>query len=108
MEDMPSENTPAFQNSTDVKLDYLQRDIREIKSDVKDIKQDFVSRREYTDGLQTVRKEFTDADILIKQGFMDAVQSIKDDIALPKKIIYGTVGLILITFLGAIIALVIK
>lgn len=51
---------PQFQNSVDVKLDYLQRDLREVKADVKDIKNDSISRREYTDGLNTIRGQFAE------------------------------------------------
>lgn len=51
---------PQFQNSVDVKLDYIQRDIRDIKSDVSTIKNDFVTRREFVDGMKNLRDEIPD------------------------------------------------
>lgn len=85
MEEM-SQEQPQFQNSVDVKLDYLQRDIREIKSDVKDIKSDFINRREFNEALTDVRK----------------------DVAFIQKIVYGAVGLICIGVIGGLLKLVIK
>lgn len=101
------EDTIPKQSSADVKLDYMQRDIHEIKGDVKDIKNDYVSRREFTDSNTNLKKEFSDANTLIRQEFLDAVKDVKNDIALPKKIIYGGVTVIVLAVLGAIIELVI-
>lgn len=39
-------------SALNVKLDYIQRDINEIKGDVKDMKKDYVSRREFSDSLK--------------------------------------------------------
>ncbi len=55
-EDMP-EPQPQFQSSTDVKLDYIQRDVREIKDGMKDN----INRREFNDALTTIRNQFTEA-----------------------------------------------
>lgn len=55
MADIQEQLSP--QSTADVKLDYLRQDIREIKSDVKDIKADFVSRREFTEGLNDIRSQ---------------------------------------------------
>lgn len=41
-------------SALDVKLEYLGRDIREIKSDVKEIKADYVSRREFESKLAEI------------------------------------------------------
>lgn len=102
------EDLPHPQTSIDVKLDYMQRDVREMKADIKDIKQDFVSRREFVENTNNIKKEFTDANTLIREEFLSAVEAIKTDIALPKKIIYGMIGVIILAVFGAIIELVIR
>lgn len=64
----------------------IKANISEIKSDIKDIKQDFVNRREFTEGLETVRQEI-----------------------LPlKKFIYGLIGFILLAVMGALVNLILK
>lgn len=51
---MPEPITNQFnQTSVDVKLDYIQRDIREIKDGMKEN----VSRREFNDAIKTLRDE---------------------------------------------------
>lgn len=80
--------------------------IGEIKVDIKEIKSDFVNRREFNDTIVSLRKESEDANKLIKQEFVDAIKSVKEDIAIPKKIIYGGISFILIAVLGAMIGLV--
>ena len=77
---------PQFQNSVDVKLDYIQRDLREMKVDIKDIKTDFVNRREFTEALNAIR----------------------DEISPLRRIIYGIVALMGVAVFGAIFKLVIK
>jgi hypothetical protein len=62
----------------------IKGSITEIKSDIREIKADFVSRREFNDGLASVRAE----------------------IALPKKLVYGMVAVILLAVIGAIVQLV--
>lgn len=57
METMTAEVQPQFQNSVDVKLDYIQRDIRDIKGDINTIKNDFINRREFTEGLNALRAQ---------------------------------------------------
>lgn len=68
----------------EVKLTYISKDIGEIKTDIKEIKSDYVSRREFTDGLETIRGE----------------------IAPLKKIVYGLITLVMIAVLGAVVNLV--
>lgn len=52
--DMPETITPQFtQTSVDVKLDYIQRDIRDIKESMKDS----VGRREFNETIKTLRDE---------------------------------------------------
>jgi len=92
MENMPPEQ-PQFQTSMDVKLDYIQRDVREIK----DVLKDNVSRREFTEGLKTVRDQST-----------ESIKEVKDKLDFQGKIIYSFIGVILIGFFGAIIKLVLK
>jgi len=83
---MPTEAAPQFQNSVDVKLDYIQRDLREMKSDIKDIKTDFITRREFNEGIKDIEK----------------------DVTFLQKIVYGAVGLMCIAVLGGIFKLVIR
>lgn len=62
----------------------IKGSVTEIKTDIREIKQDFVSRREFNDGLTAVR----------------------DEIGLLKKIVYGGVGLILVAVVSALVRLV--
>lgn len=62
----------------------IKNDVKEIRLDIKDIKNDFVSRREFTDGLETVRQELSPL----------------------KKFIYGLIAVVLLAFIGAVINLV--
>ncbi len=80
----PAEQPPNA--ALNVKLDYIQRDINEIKGDVKEIKNDYVSRREFNDTLKSLREE----------------------IAPLKKFVYGIISVIGLTVMGAIINLVIN
>lgn len=102
------ENPVPAQSSIDVKLDYIQRDVREMKTKIDVIQNDFVSRREYVESTISMKKEFTDANTLIRQEFLDEVKSVKRDIALPKKIMYGLMSVIALTVLGAVLEKVIK
>ena len=43
----------------EVKLDYISKDITVIKSDIKEIKSDFIARREFNDTVSTLRKQIT-------------------------------------------------
>lgn len=81
MENMTDVISPT-QTSVDVKLDYIQRDIRDIKDGLKDN----VNRREYNEALADLRK----------------------DIAFLQKIIYGFIALLVVSVMGAIFKLVIK
>jgi hypothetical protein len=59
----------------------IKGSVTEIKTDIREIKNDFVSRREFNDGLTAVREEITPI----------------------KKVVYGMVGLILLAVVGAIV-----
>lgn len=63
----------------------INKSINRIESDIKDIKNDYVNRREFTEGLETVRSE---------------VQPLK-------KFIYGLIAVVLLAFIGAVINLVV-
>lgn len=52
---MPTENT--YQSSVDVKLDYIQRDIRLIQKDIGDIKNDNISRREFNGAMENLKSQ---------------------------------------------------
>jgi hypothetical protein len=41
----------------EVKLDYISKDITVIKADIKEIKSDFIARREFNDAISTLRKQ---------------------------------------------------
>lgn len=62
----------------------IKDNIKEIKTDIKEIKSDFVNRREFTEGLQTLREEISPL----------------------KKFIYGLIAFVLLAFIGAVINLV--
>lgn len=44
-------------SALDVKLDYIQRDIGEIKKDMKEIKADYIIRREFNEALKDIRTQ---------------------------------------------------
>ncbi len=73
-------------SALNVKLDYMQRDIKEIKDDVKDIKNEYVSRREFT----------------------DSVKAIREEISPLKKFVYAIISVLGIAVLGAILNMVLK
>ncbi len=64
----------------------IQKDIDEVKNDIKEIKKDFVSRREFNEGLAAVR----------------------DEISPLRKFVYWTIGGFGLAVLAAIANLVIK
>ena len=57
--------------------------VSEIKSDIRDIKEDFVNRREFNEGLKALR----------------------DEVAPLKKFVYGLIAVVMLSVLGAIINL---
>lgn len=73
-------------SALDVKLDYIQRDIREIKGDIKEIKNEYVPHRE----------------------FEEAIKVIKDDISYYKKLLYGVFAVFATAIATAIAKLIIK
>jgi hypothetical protein len=75
---------PQFQTSVDVKLDYIQRDITKIQLDIGIIKNDFVSRREFKEGLTEIRNEYGPI----------------------KKVLYWIMGAIGLTVVGALMKLI--
>ncbi len=64
----------------------IKSSISEIKSDMKDIKNDFITRREMTESMTLLREE----------------------VGPLKKIVYGCVGFVLIGFISAALVLVYK
>lgn len=73
-------------SALDVKLDYLQRDVREIKSDIKEIKNDYVARREFNETIKDVR------------------ESIKP----LKQFVYGIITIMGVAIIGALLNLILK
>ena len=81
----------------EVKLDYIQRDIKVIKDDVKEMKADYVTRREFDNNLKEV-SDTSKARFLINEKNIDMLLSYV-------KWIVGIVG---VAIIGAILKLVIK
>lgn len=73
-------------SALNVKLDYIQRDINEIKGDVKDIKKDYVSRME----------------------FIETIKVIKEDLSSHKKLVYGLISILGVATVGAIVQAIMK
>lgn len=85
-------------NSTlDVKLDYIQRDLNVIKSDVKEMKGDYISRREFGDKT----KELEDK-IIARLESND--EKLKDLF----KMVYWVIGTVCLAVIGSIMRLIIK
>lgn len=85
MEEM-LETTAPHQSSVDVKLDYIQRDIRDIKDGMKDN----VTRREFTDALVSIRQEIANLKTT------DAIPTFWD--RNQDKFIWGIIGIALTLF----------
>lgn len=66
-----------------VKLDYIQKDIAVIKSDVKEIKSDYITRREFVEKIQDFDR-ITDTRFKVAEGRVDKLYSI----------VYWVVGLL--------------
>lgn len=91
-----SEDNPT--NSTlDVKLDYIQRDIRVIKDDVKEMKGDYISRREFGDKSKELDEKFSTRSLTNEDRVKDLY-----------KIVYWVISIIGLSFLGAVVNLIIK
>lgn len=79
------DNESPTNSVLEVKLDYIQRDIGVIKADIKEIKNDYISRREFTEAQHDLQKE----------------------IALLKKLIFGVIGIFGVAIVNAIVKLII-
>ena len=60
-------------NATDVKISYIQNDVIEVKQDIKYIKEEFLTRREFQEAFTPIRNGFIGMIMLIITGFMGAV-----------------------------------
>lgn len=81
----------------EVKLDYIQRDISVIKTDIKEIKNDYVSRREFDNKITEVQNSFN-----------ERMTEITDKVTLLNKVLYGIVGLLGTTAIISLFKLIIK
>ncbi len=81
---MPDEQPPN--SALDVKLDYIGKDITEIKTDIKEIKSDYIIRREFNEALKDIRLQ----------------------LAFFQKIVYSVFAVMGLTVLGALFKLIIK
>lgn len=75
----------------------IKASISEIKGDMKEIKNDFVNRREFNEGIKSVREE-ADA----------ANKAVKADIQPLKKFVYGVISIMGAVILGALLNQIIK
>jgi hypothetical protein len=93
----PQENTShsLFKELSDIKASMavntaetqnIKTSIIEIRNDIKEIKDDFVNRREFTEGLTAVREEITPL----------------------KKVVYGIIGLIVTGVIVGLLKLIIN
>lgn len=92
---MPDEQPPN--SALDVKLNYMQKTMDEIKTDVKEIKNDYIIRREFNDGIK-----------LIQEKYELEIGQLKRDIGFLRKVIYSFFGSLGLAFLGAVFALIFK
>lgn len=74
----------------EVKLDYIQKAVTSIQIDVKDIKNDYISRREFTEALSAVRREF------------------EEQVSPVRKFVYGIISVLGVAVLGGLINLLIN
>jgi elongation factor P--beta-lysine ligase len=75
----------------------IKQRVTELQVDVKEIKNDFINRREFTEQVQALKLEYD-----------EKFKTLKETVELLWKIIYSIFGVIGLTVLGAIIKLVIK
>ena len=75
----------------------VKASVNEMKADIKEIKNDFVSRREHSDSLKAAKDEAA-----------KATQAVKDEIQPLKKFVYGVISIMGAIILGAILNQVIK
>ena len=86
----------------------IKASITEIKGDIKDIKTDGVSRREFTDALMVLRREYKEADLLLATQLTKGLEVVRNDISPLKKVMYGLMGTIGLAVIGALLKLIIK
>lgn len=89
--DMPSNSI------LELKLTYIQNDLKEIKNDVKEMKADYVTRREFDNALKRI-EEVTDEKIVI----------INESIKPLRQFVYSLVAIFGVAVIGAILRQVIK
>jgi len=62
-----------MKQAIDVQIDYIKSDIVEVKQDVKYIKEEFLTRREFQEAFIPIRNGFFGVITLIVTGFLGAV-----------------------------------
>ena len=88
-------NELSSNDTLSVKLDYITRDIREIKADVKEMKSDYVSRRELDAEVKSVNERISSEN-----------RAIQEQISIPIKMIYVTAGVVLLAVLYTVLRLI--
>ena len=81
----------------EVKLDYIQKDINVIKSDVKDIKNDYISRREFGVSNKDLEEKLS-----------ERISVVNDKANQHSKVIWGVVTALLLMIASAIGKLIFK
>jgi len=66
---------PSNNQAIDVKIDYIKQDVVEVKEDIKYIKEEFLTRREFQEAFIPIRNGFFGMITLIVTGFLGAVIS---------------------------------
>ncbi len=106
MESEHQQNSSILKELSDIKASLavntsetknIKDTISEIKTDLKEIKNDFVNRRELTDVIKSLKEE-----TLLNLG------KTNDEVSLLRKIIYGAISFILLAVLSAVVYGVIK
>jgi|WetSurMetagenome_2_1015567.scaffolds.fasta_scaffold54131_3 hypothetical protein len=60
-------------HSIDVKIEYIQGDLIEVKQDIKYIKEEFLTRREFQEAFIPIRNGVVGVIMLIVTGFVGAI-----------------------------------
>lgn len=79
------------------KLDYIQKDITTIKGDIREIKSDFITRREH----ETSVKD-------LDSRYQIQISDINNKVSFLNKVLYSLVGLLVTATIGAVLKLIYK
>ncbi|OGO14259.1 MAG: hypothetical protein A2Y53_03895 [Chloroflexi bacterium RBG_16_47_49] len=60
-------------NTIDLKIEYIRTDVDEVKEDIKYIKENFLTRREFNESFSPIRNGFFGLIMLVVTGFLGAI-----------------------------------